>query len=85
MAKFNFRDEIGQVDVDQAIKLMDFSFRTLQNIGNPDGNVRREKRENEARTQSDMMSQIMNDIRTLFVASQAKQINTAEIFRRLSR
>ena len=30
MAKFNFRDEVEQEDVDQAIKLMDYSFRTLE-------------------------------------------------------
>lgn len=32
MAKFNFRNDIQQSDVDQAIKLMDFSFRTLEGI-----------------------------------------------------
>ena len=32
MAKFHFRDLVEQQDVDQAIKLIDFSFTTLQNI-----------------------------------------------------
>jgi DNA replicative helicase MCM subunit Mcm2 (Cdc46/Mcm family) len=34
MAKFNFREEVNQQDIDSAIKLMDFSFRTLENIHN---------------------------------------------------
>ena len=34
MAKFQFRDLVEQQDVDQAIKLIDFSFNTLQEIHN---------------------------------------------------
>ena len=32
MAKFHFRDQVTQPDVDQAIKLMDYSFQTLEKI-----------------------------------------------------
>ena len=32
MAKFHFRDIVTQPDVDQAIKLMDFSFQTLEKM-----------------------------------------------------
>jgi len=43
MAKFHFRDIVNQQDIDSAIKLMDFSFRTLENIHNDerDGASRR--------------------------------------------
>ena len=42
MAKFNFRDFVSQQDVDQAIKLMDSSFRTLEGISdNKDRKLRR--------------------------------------------
>ena len=34
MAKFNFRDSVTQPDVDVAIKLMDFSFKTLEKDDN---------------------------------------------------
>ena len=37
MAKFNFRENVIQQDIDSAIKLMDFSFRTLENIHGDDG------------------------------------------------
>jgi DNA replication licensing factor MCM7 len=32
MAKFHFREEVSQSDVDEAIRLMDFSFKTLETI-----------------------------------------------------
>ena len=32
MAKFHFRNFVEQSDVDQAIKLIDYSFRTLEEI-----------------------------------------------------
>jgi DNA replication licensing factor MCM7 len=31
-AKLNFRDEVKQYDVDEALKLMDFSIRSLRNM-----------------------------------------------------
>lgn len=32
MAKLNFRNEVKQGDVDEALKLMDFSIRSLRNM-----------------------------------------------------
>lgn len=32
MAKFHFRQEVTQPDVDMAIKLMDYSFQTLEKM-----------------------------------------------------
>jgi len=37
MAKLNFRSEVKQSDVDEALMLMDFSFRSLRRLsGKPD-------------------------------------------------
>ena len=36
MAKFHFRDQVTQLDVDHAIKLMDYSFETLEKIHQDD-------------------------------------------------
>jgi DNA replication licensing factor MCM7 len=44
MAKFNFRDYVTQPDVDSAIKLMDFSFRTLESIHNEGNGASRQAR-----------------------------------------
>jgi DNA replication licensing factor MCM7 len=44
MAKFNFRNVVEQPDVDQAIKLMDYSLRTLDEISSiKQGQGRRRK------------------------------------------
>lgn len=32
IAKFHFRDQVTQADVDSAIRLMDFSLKTLGNL-----------------------------------------------------
>jgi DNA replication licensing factor MCM7 len=32
LSKLHFRDEVKQADVDEAIKLMDFSIRSLKNM-----------------------------------------------------
>ena len=32
MAKLNFRNEVKQYDVDEALKLMDFSIRSLRSM-----------------------------------------------------
>ena len=31
LAKLNFRDEVSQKDVDESLRLMDFSFQSLRN------------------------------------------------------
>jgi DNA replication licensing factor MCM7 len=41
MAKLNFRDTVIQGDVDQAIRLMDYSIRSLNNIKDDDTEKRR--------------------------------------------
>ena len=40
MAKFHFRNSVAQKDVDQAIQLIDFSFKTLEEMKS-DGNNKR--------------------------------------------
>ena len=45
MAKFNFRNEVHQEDVDVAIKLMDCSFKTLENL--QDGGDKKLRRGNK--------------------------------------
>ena len=84
MAKFNFREEVNQQDVDSAIKLMDFSFRTLENM-NDDGESSRRQQGRSGQSAQDSMSTIMNDVRSLFTANNAKQMNVAEIHKKLQR
>lgn len=82
MAKFNFRDYVTQPDVDSAIKLMDFSFRTLESIHN-EGKDGASRAARSGQSAQDLMSSIMNDIRSLFNANNGKSMNINEIHKRL--
>lgn len=42
MAKLNWRNEVKQFDVDEAIKLMDFSIRSLRNMKGTDAQKRKD-------------------------------------------
>jgi DNA replication licensing factor MCM7 len=74
MAKFQFRDLVEQQDVDQAIKLIDFSFNTLQEIHNETKNKRKFSKYFNFLTNLflgridehvDIMSAVINDVRNL--------------------
>lgn len=41
MAKLNFRNEVKQFDVDEALKLMDFSIKSLRNLKGDKGGKRK--------------------------------------------
>jgi DNA replication licensing factor MCM7 len=42
MAKLNFRTEVKQFDVDEAIKLMDYSIRSLRNMKGNDSQKKKD-------------------------------------------
>ena len=44
MAKLNFREEVKQADVDEALKLMDFSIRSLRNMKEAGGSKKKGKK-----------------------------------------
>lgn len=58
-AKLNFRNEVTMNDVDESLKLMDFSFRTLKRLTGKDSekrNARNEERRND--TQAEVMRHV---------------------------
>jgi DNA replication licensing factor MCM7 len=62
LAKLHFRNEVIQNDVDEAIRLMDFSFRSLQRIS---GNER-ERRKNVANhREEEKMANVMRTVRAI--------------------
>lgn len=67
MAKFHFRDSVEQCDVDQAIKLIDYSFRTLEEMK---GDQHTENRIFRNAGQTDKMSQIIDDFRSVMNKAQ---------------
>jgi DNA replication licensing factor MCM7 len=45
MAKLNFRNEVTMNDVDESLKLMDFSFRSLRKLTGKDSEKRNARNE----------------------------------------
>lgn len=63
MAKLNFRNEVKQYDVDEALKLMDFSIRSLRSMKeDKSGSKKRAEREMK---KDDRTTQVMQAVREL--------------------
>lgn len=79
MAKFHFRDSVNQKDVDSAIGLIDFSFKTLEDM-NAGKNSRKNRHKKEE--YQDTMSAVIDDLRAIMKRSDKKQMNLAEIIKK---
>ena len=79
MAKFHFRDLVKQEDVDQAMKLMDFSFNTLQAMYQE--NQTQKRKDNK----DDKFSKYINDIRGILKANGSSQMHALEILKNLKK
>lgn len=91
MAKLNFRNQVKQGDIDEAIKLMDFSIRSLRNMkSGGDSKKRRNfpfnhndiERDNKA---SDRMSQVINAIREVMSVANTQQMNINELLKKIQK
>lgn len=59
MAKLNFRGEVTMNDVDESLKLMDYSFRTLKKLTGKDSDKRHARTEERKQdTQSEVMRHV---------------------------
>jgi len=82
MAKLHFRDRVEQQDVDQALRLMDYSIRSLRRIKDDDTGKRKGVQEDK---HQEKMSQIINDVRNMMIASNQSQMNVQDIEKRLNK
>jgi DNA replicative helicase MCM subunit Mcm2 (Cdc46/Mcm family) len=66
MAKLSFREKVNQADVDEAIKLMDFSIRSLRTLKaeNAAGSKGRQAVIRDIQN-SDRMSQIISTVKSI--------------------
>lgn len=83
MAKLSFRNEVVQGDVDEAIKLMDFSIRSLRSIKadttDKQNRLVRDDRKN------DRMSTIINAVRELMNMQNLTQISVGDIIKKMQK
>lgn len=82
LARLHFRDVIAQPDVDQALKLMDYSIRSLRKIKEESRGKRRGEQQDQYK---DTLTKTINDIRTLMNNADQQQMHVDEIMKRLQR
>ena len=82
MAKLNFRTEVVMNDVDESLKLMDYSFRSLKRLTGEDKSKRNARNE-ERRT--DTQAEVMRHVRDICQANSNEPISVNEIFKRLGK
>ena len=83
MAKLNFRNEVTMNDVDESLKLMDFSFRSLRRLAAKDSD-RREARNNERR--QDTQAEVMRSVREICSAGGNNEpVSIHEIYKRMQK
>ena len=81
LAKLNFRNEVTINDVDESLKLMDFSFRSLKLLTGKDSEKREAARDAK---KDDFQSTINHKIREIFQANNELPIAVNEIYKRLT-
>lgn len=82
LARLHFRDVIEQPDVDQALKLMDYSIRSLRKIKDESRGKRRGEQQDQYK---DTLTKTINDIRTLMNNAAEQQMHVDDIMKRLQR
>ena len=82
MAKLNFRNEVTMNDVDESLKLMDYSFRSLKRLTGED-KEKRNARNEERRT--DTQAEVMRHVKDICQQNNNEPISVNEIFKKLGK
>ena len=82
MAKLNFRSEVTMNDVDESLKLMDFSFRSLRKLTGRESERRNAR--NEERKQ-DTQAEVMQQVRDICQANSSEPISINELYKRMQK
>lgn len=81
LAKLNFRDEVTMNDVDESLKLMDYSFRSLKTLTGKDSEKREARKDVKMQ---DQQAEVMRRVKDIWEANQQSPISINELFKRLS-
>jgi DNA replication licensing factor MCM7 len=86
MAKLSFREKVNQADVDEAIKLMDFSIRSLRTLKaeNASGSKGRQAVVREFQN-NDRMSVIIQVVKQIIQNSGANQMKLGDILKSIGK
>lgn len=82
MAKLNFKSEVRQTDVDEALKLMDYSIKSLAKVSNkPSAYKRTVANENR----SDKMASVMSNVRDIMGNNQMIPTSINDIHKKMKK
>ena len=82
LAKLNFREEVTQNDVDESLRLMDYSFRSLRmNEGEKKNQNKLRKEERE----KDEATDIMRHVREVLSGNNMNPLSVNEILKRMQK
>ena len=86
MAKLSFREKVNQADVDEAIKLMDFSIRSLRTLKaeNAAGSKGRQAVIRDIQN-SDRMSQIISTVKSIIQQNGSNQMKIGDILKTITK
>jgi DNA replication licensing factor MCM7 len=76
MAKLNFRSEVKQGDVDEAIRLMDYSIRSLRRH---EGDKKTNRREQGSQGKEDRMTHMMQQVRKVCAKYNNRPLEVTEL------
>ena len=88
LARLSFRDKVNQTDVDEAIKLMDFSIRSLRTLKN-DGAGKSESKSRVAAARdiknSDRMSEVVKAVRDVMAHANVSSMKVGDIVKAIGK
>ncbi len=82
MAKLNFRNEVVMNDVDESLKLMDYSFRSLKRLT---GQEKEKSRARNDERRTDTQAEVMRHVKDICQNNNNEPISVNEIFKKLSK
>ena len=81
MAKLNFRNEVTMNDVDESLKLMDYSFRSLKLLTGKESEKREARKDAK---QHDSNAEVMRRVKDIWEANSQQPISINEVHKRIN-
>lgn len=82
LAKLNFRSEVTMSDIDESLRLMDFSFRSLRKLTGKDSEKRNARNEDR---KTDTQAEVMRLVREVCTANKDEPISVVELHKRMQK
>ena len=82
LAKLNFREEVLHQDIDESLRLMDYSFKSLRT---EEGDKTSVNKQRKAEREIDQATEIMKQVREVLSGNNMNPLSISEILKRIQR